>query len=108
MIYEYRHYDIAPGKQPEVHKRFEEDLVDLFKKHNIDVVAWFQPFVGSILNDLYYLVRWESVQQMYDTWIAFYQDDEWLEVAARTEANGPLVDKAHTEIWMTTPYSPTP
>ncbi|MEA2420417.1 MAG: hypothetical protein QOE60_2623 [Thermoleophilaceae bacterium] len=107
MIYEYRHYSIVPGKQPAVHQRFEESLVELFKKHNIDVVAFFQPVVGSILNDLHYIVRWDNVQQMHDTWNTFYTDPEFIEVAVASEANGPLVDKANTEIWVTTPYSPT-
>jgi hypothetical protein len=108
MIYEYRHYSIVPGKQPDLHKRFEDSMLELFKKYNIDVVAFFQPFVGSILNDLHYIVRWDDVQQMHDTWMSFYQDPEFHEVVAKSEANGPLIDKATTEIWLTTPYSPTP
>jgi hypothetical protein len=106
MIYEFRHYSMVPGRGQDVHKRFEESMLDLFKKHDIDAIAFFQPFVGSILNDLYYIVRWDSPQQMHDTWMAFYQDPEFIDVVMKSEADGPIIDKANTQIWMTTPYSP--
>jgi hypothetical protein len=108
MIYEHRHYVAVPGKAPELHKRFEDSLLGLFEKHGMHVVGVWQPFVGSILNELHYILRWEDMKKMQDTWLAFYEDPEWLDVAAKTEAAGPLVEKAETQIWMTTPYSPEP
>lgn len=108
MIYEYRRYVSVPGTQPALMKRFEDSVCGLFEKHGMQPVGFFQPVVGQILNELHYLLRWEDMNEMAAAWGAFFEDPEWQRVAAETEADGPLVSVAETQIWAPTAFSPTP
>jgi hypothetical protein len=108
MIYEYRRYVAAPGKLPDVHARFEEHFDELFKRHGMHVVAYWQPTVGSILNELHYMLRFDDANQMHDQWGAFLSDPEFARVAGESERDGPLLQSAHNEVWVPTGYSPRP
>ena len=48
MIYEYRIYEAAPGKMPELNARFRDITLGMFKKNGIRVVAFWQPLVSVI------------------------------------------------------------
>jgi hypothetical protein len=44
--------------------------------------------IGPSNQDLYYLLRWESLAEREKKWSAFAADPEWLEARARTEKDG--------------------
>jgi hypothetical protein len=108
VIYEYRRYVSTPGTQPALLQRFEDSVLGLFEKHGMRPVGFWQPVVGQILNELHYMLRWDDMNQMADAWAAFFDDPEWHDVYAETEADGPLVVAAETQVWAATAFSPTP
>lgn len=105
MIYEYRRYEIMPGRAPEVHKRFAEHTLKYFERHGIRVVGFFEPVVGSS-PEVHYILQWEDMGERERKWGAFQRDKEWLDARAKTEEHGPLVARIHNSFWQPTPYSP--
>ena len=41
MIYEYRVYEAAPGKLPELHARFRDHTLKLFERHGIKNIGYW-------------------------------------------------------------------
>ena len=105
MLYEYRRYEIMPGRLPQVNKRFAEITAGFFEKHGIRVVGFFEPMFGSA-PELHYILAWESLAEREQKWDAFQRDEERLAAFAKTEAGGPLVQRIHNSILRPTHYSP--
>lgn len=105
MIYELRVYQAAPGKMPALNQRFANHTVDFFKKHQIQIVAYWTDIVGKNHN-FTYLCAFDSLQDMQDKWAAFATDPEWARVRAESEKDGPLVAQVYNSVMRPTPYSP--
>ena len=105
MIYEYRIYDIVPGKLPDIHNRFANITTRIFKKHGINVVAFWEPVIGTS-NQLHYILAFDSLAHREKAWNAFQSDEEWLKARAETERGGPIVARVVNYILRPTPYSP--
>src|SRR5438045_4107900 len=58
-FFELRVYTAAPGKLDELHTRFREHTVQLFKKHGIRSVGYWVP-VENKENKLYYIIATPS------------------------------------------------
>ena len=92
MIYELREYKTVPGKMPAMVKRFNDDSFRLFKKHGMEVVFMsLTTFGQDTINELVYVLKFDSEQDMASKWAAFYADTEWHAVRDASEADGPLV-----------------
>src|SRR5499433_1951966 len=77
--YEIRTYTAAPGKLEELHARFRNHTMKLFKKHGIEVVGFWGPTdkeKGSE-NTLVYLLVFPSREALDKAWKAFGADPEW-------------------------------
>jgi hypothetical protein len=107
-IYEMRTYTAAPMKIFALNDRFREGTVDLFDKHGFRPVGFWQPAVGRILDQVHYMLRWEDANEMQAAWGRFLSDPEWIDLATRSEADGPMLSRVDTELWMATDYSPQP
>ena len=105
MIYEYRIYDIIPGRLPNINNRFANITTKIWKKHGINVVAFWEPIIG-VSNQLHYILSFESLADREKKWNAFQSDEEWLKARAETEKDGPIVAKVTNYILRPTPYSP--
>jgi hypothetical protein len=108
VIYEYRKYVAIPGKLPEIHARFEKQTIPLFERHGIRVVGFWVPVVGQLVNELHYILKWDDLAQQERTWKEFFATGEWDRVVAETEADGPLIAAAESQLWSPTEYSPVP
>lgn len=106
MIYEWRTYEVVPGRMPALHRRFREITLNFFRKHGIDVVAFFEDDIGTN-NQLHYLVRYPSLAERERRWTAFQQDPEWIAARAETEKDGPIVARITNRIIRPTDYSPS-
>jgi hypothetical protein len=42
---------------------------------------------------LWYVLEWQSAEQMESEWIKFKSDEEWQSVKAESEKDGPIVEK---------------
>ncbi len=99
MIYELREYTTVPGKMPAMVRRFNDDSFRLFQKHGMDVVFMgLTQFGENAINELVYVLKFESEQDMASKWAAFYADTEWHAVRDASEADGPLAVKVSRRV----------
>ena len=105
MLYEYRRYDAALGRFPDIQRRFQDHSLRLFAQHGFDPVGFWQADVGTS-NELNYILRWPDAGEREKRWAAFLSDPEWLEAKAKTEENGVLVQRVHNQLWVPTAFSP--
>ena len=106
--YELRTYYAAPGKLEELHARFRNHTMRLFKKHGIEVVGFWGPTdkeKGSE-NTLVYVLVYPSREARDKAWRAFGTDPEWRAAATESEKNGKLTAKVESVILMATDYAP--
>jgi len=103
MIYELRTYHIPEGKMRDILDRFETITFNIFKRHNIEVVGFWQK---NDVNEIVYICRFDSTDVMESAWEAFRADPEWIEKKAQTEANGPIVSRVVSEVMTATSFSP--
>jgi hypothetical protein len=106
MLYEYRRYEVTPGRKPDLDARFANLTLPLWEKHGMRSVGLFDVEVGTMTNELHYLLAWESLAEREDRFAKFLADPEWVQGRAESEANGPLTQRVHNQIWRPTSYSP--
>ena len=104
MIYEHRKYVSLPGKQAALFARFESAVLQLFEKHGMDVVGFWQPITGQTMNELHYILRWKDLAQMERSWKLFFADSTWERAVAESEADGPILVGSEVELWRTAPF----
>ncbi len=106
--YELRTYYAAPGKLEDLHKRFRDHTIALFKKHGMEVVGFWGPTdkeKGSE-NTLVYMMAYPNRAARDAAWKAFGADPEWQKARTESEKNGKLTDKVDSVILGATDYSP--
>jgi len=106
--FELRTYYAAPGKLEELHARFRNHTMKLFKKHRMEVVGFWGPTdkdKGSE-NTLVYVLAFPSREAREKAWQEFRTDPEWQAVAKESEKNGKLTDKIDSVVMKATDYSP--
>jgi hypothetical protein len=106
--FELRTYTAAPGKLEELHARFRNHTMKLFKKHGMEVVGFWGPTDkerGSE-NTLVYVLAFPSREAREKAWQAFRADPEWQKAQSESEKNGKLTEKVESVILMATDYSP--
>jgi hypothetical protein len=89
-IYELREYTLAPGMVGTFIDRFANTVVGLFERHKIKVVLFLDPVSGPS-NKCMFLLEWDSLAEREERWNEFKSDQEWIDAAAASEANGPIV-----------------
>jgi uncharacterized protein (DUF1330 family) len=106
--FEIRTYTAAPGKLEELHARFRDHTMKLFKKHGMEVVGFWGPTdkeKGSE-NTLVYVMAFPSREARDKAWKEFGDDPEWQNARKESEKNGKLTEKVESVILMATDYSP--
>ena len=105
MIYEYRAYYVLPGRMAELQNRFANVTMDLFKRHDITVIGFWESVIGES-NELVYICQFEDLAHRERAWKAFAADPEWREALKASEASGPLIQRFVNKIWRPTRFSP--
>ncbi|GAB7004913.1 hypothetical protein JCM18899A_23860 [Nocardioides sp. AN3] len=100
MIFELREYVALPGRAEDLHRRFADMTLDLFRDVGLDVVGFWHE-VGD-RHRLLYLNRFDSVEQAEEHWTGFRADPRWKAIQAATEHEGPLIESI-TVTYLTTP-----
>jgi NIPSNAP len=106
MLYEWRVYEIVPGRKKDVHERFANHALKNFKKHGIEVIGFWESSIGGTSNTLYYMLAFRDLAHMEQAWKEFEADPEWQAAAAASEKNGILVAKLTNIVLTPTYYSP--
>jgi hypothetical protein len=105
MIYELRIYHCVSGRLPDLLKRFDTITLKLWDKHGIKQAGFWTVLVGDSNQDLYYLLKWESLAEREQKFGAFGADPEWLAARAETEKNGPIVASITNNLMAPTSFS---
>jgi hypothetical protein len=105
MLYELRVYHAVPGRLPDLLKRFDTITLGLWRKHGIEQAGFWTVGIGESNQDLYYLLKWESLAEREKKWAAFQADPDWIRQRAETEKNGPIVARVENSILQPTNYS---
>jgi hypothetical protein len=107
MIYELRTYWAAPGKVENLHQRFRNVTLNVFRRHNMEMVGFWTPTENTAdCGDLVYILRFADVAAKEAAWQAFGNDPEWIAGKAASEVDGTLVDKLTSVVMQPTNYSP--
>ena len=92
MIYELREYTTVPGRMPALVTRFKDHTLGIFARLGMEVVFISVTELGAdSSNELVYVLKFDSYDDMATKWAAFRADPEWNEVRRASEADGPIV-----------------
>lgn len=106
-VFELRTYTAPDGKLEDLHKRFRDHTMRIFKNHNITNVVYFRPQDAPLSqNTLIYLIAHPSREAAKANWAAFQADPEWQKVASESQKNGKIVAKVESVFLDATDYSP--
>jgi hypothetical protein len=106
LIYELRIYEVFPGKMADLHRRFEEVTVPLWRRLGANIVGFWNTTVGPSHNQLVYILGFESLAQREEIWAKFKSDPEWLAALEASERDGVLVKQISNSFMVPTSYSP--
>jgi uncharacterized protein YbaA (DUF1428 family) len=98
-VFELRTYTAAPGRLADLHARFRDHTLDLFAKHGMENVLYFELMAGQERSDdtLVYVLAYSSAEARNASFQAFLADPAWRAVAAASEANGPIIAQGGVE-----------
>ena len=107
-VFELRTYTTHPGKLDDLHKRFRDHTNRLFRKHGMDLVAYWTPQdeKDGKADTLIYVIAFPSRDAAKASWQAFQSDPEWQKVRAESEQNGKIVKEVKSVYMDPTDYSP--
>ena len=103
-LYELRTYYANEGKIDELHARFRNHTMTLFKKHGMKNIAYWSP--ADAPDTLIYIVAHKDGEAAKANWTGFVQDPAWVKVYEASIANGRLVKKIDSVFMTKTDYSP--
>jgi len=106
MIYEWRVYEIVPGKRKQLNERFAKDTLNLSEKHGIKVVGFWENKIRGASNTLYYMLAFQDLTHLQNACKSFTDDPEWQSILSNTEKDGPLRSKISNIVLTPTDYSP--
>jgi len=104
MLYELRIYHIYPGKMKDIHKRFSQITLELFKKHNMITLDFWEDAEGKEI--IYYILEHPSRVARDKNFEDFQKDPEWIEGKRLSELDGPIVENVESIYMSRVPYSP--
>lgn len=107
-IFEIRTYYAMPGKLEDLHARFRNHTVKLFKQHGMQIVGFWGPTdkEAGAENKLVYILAFPSRAAREEAWKTFRADPDWQAAQKKSEENGKLVEKVESVILLATDYSP--
>jgi len=103
-VYELRTYTPAEGKLQDLHKRFRDHTMRIFKKHGMENVIYLAPQDAPLKDStLIYIISHANRDQAKKNWAEFSADPEWQKVAAESGIGRVKVDSVYAD---PTDYSP--
>ena len=104
-VQELRIYDAMPGRLPDLHNRFANHTLGLFRKHGMENIGFWTETFGTS-NRLVYMLGYPSLGDREKSWAAFSADPDWHKARDESEKNGTLTTKIYSRILRPTAYSP--
>jgi hypothetical protein len=105
--FELRTYYAAPGKLEDLHARFRNHTIRLFKKHGMTIIGFWAPTApaAAAADTLVYVLAYPSDQAREAAWKGFSTDPEWTAAREASERNGKIVVKVESVMMKATDYS---
>ena len=103
MIYELRIYTMHVGRMINIKNRFKDKTFELFKKHDMIIVDFWEDLFAE---KIYYLVQHPDIETRNKNFEAFIQDPEWIETKRISELDGPIVEKIESYLMSRVSFSP--
>jgi len=106
-VFEVRTYTAPEGKLQDLHKRFRDHTLRIFKKHGMESIVYLAPQDAPLKdNTLIYIITHANREQAKKNWAEFQADEEWKKVSAESQVNGRIVSKVDSVFADATDYSP--
>lgn len=106
-VYELRIYHVLPGKMEDLVGRFRDHTMQLFANHGIKSVAYWRALDEPVKSStFFYILEHPSREAAAANWKTFQDDPAWKAVKAKSEENGPLVEKIDSTFLTLTDFSP--
>ena len=106
-VFELRTYHAAPGKMEALNSRFRDHTCELFKKHGMTIIGFWNPSEATDADKtLIYLLAFPSREAADRSWKLFLADPEWKKAKDASEKEGRLVEKVERVFLNPTDYSP--
>ena len=106
-VFEVRTYTAPEGKLEELHKRFRDHTLRIFRKHDMTSVGYFRPQDAPLKdNTLIYVLAHPSREAAKKNWADFQADPEWQKVSTESQVNGRIVSKVESIFADPADYSP--
>ncbi len=103
-VFELRTYTPTEGKLQDLHKRFRDHTLRIFKKHGIENVIYLAPQDSPLKEtSLIYIIAHPSREAAKKNWAEFGADPEWQKVAADSGIGRIKIDSVYAD---PTDYSP--
>jgi NIPSNAP len=93
MIWEIRHYSIAPGRIADIHTRFRTCLPPLLARHGIDVVGRWTSNVMPEKPGFVYMMAYRNLAQRERCWGGFYADPDWPVLRAQSNGAADMIER---------------
>jgi hypothetical protein len=109
MIYELRTYRCNRGRLNDLLARFESPVLAIWKELGIQTVGFWtskSETDGKVIEELIYLLRWDSEEERKAKMGKFLGDSRWLEARDKSEANGKLVESFTSKDLRAASFSP--
>ena len=103
-FFELRTYHCFPGRLDALNKRFREHTNELFKKHGMEMIAYWIPTDKP--DTLIYVLAYPSKEAREKSWKDFGSDPVWKKASAESEKDGKIVQKVDSVYMTPTDYSP--
>jgi len=106
-LFEMRTYTTHDGRLDALHKRFRDHTNKIFKKHGMQLVAYWTPVEGDeAQNTLVYVLAYPNREARDKSWAAFRADPDWQKAYKASKEDGPIVKKVVSTFLTPTDYSP--
>jgi hypothetical protein len=107
-FFEMRTYTAAEGKIDNLNARFRDHTNELFRKHGIEMIGYWQPVDEKNEKKpvLVYILAYPSREAREKSWKEFFADPDWQAAAKKSEENGKIVAKVESVYMSPTDYSP--
>ena len=94
-------------KRRALHGRFRGSEVGIFHRSGIHPLFYASTLIGANLENLTYLIPFDSLAAREKAWAAFGADPEWIKARNESiEKFGQIVSVSDIAIYRATPYSP--
>lgn len=96
--FEMRIYTAMPGKLQNLESRFKDHTMKIFRKHEMENVAYFTTIEkdATVQPKLLYFLAYENEDAGKLAWQNFRKDPNWIKASTASEINGKLVEKVES------------